>query len=134
MPALDPSSDSEKRGGQPRHRQRLQITDNHDASFTQAGDRRISWMKCPPPDAIANTRLAMGSGRHRHHRVHQHQLRAQLPIQLDCFGAIDRHRELSAEALADRLVSRLQAVTVVGGAKMLTCGGDVAKCMIPDKL
>ena len=32
------------------------------------------------------------------------------------------------------VVSRLQAVTVVGGAKMLTCGGDVAKCMIPDKL
>jgi hypothetical protein len=32
------------------------------------------------------------------------------------------------------VVTRLQAVTVVGGAKMLTCGGDVAKCMIPDKL
>ncbi len=31
-------------------------------------------------------------------------------------------------------VDRLKAVTVMGGARMLTCGGDVAKCMIADKL
>ncbi len=31
-------------------------------------------------------------------------------------------------------VDRTKAVTVMGGAKMLTCGGDIAKCMIPDKL
>lgn len=31
-------------------------------------------------------------------------------------------------------VTRVQAVTVQGGAKLLTCGGDLAKCLIPDKL
>ncbi len=31
-------------------------------------------------------------------------------------------------------VDRTKAVTVMGGAKLLTCGGDLAKCMIPDKL
>ena len=31
-------------------------------------------------------------------------------------------------------VDRLRAVTVQGGAKLLTCGGDLAKCLIPDKL
>ncbi len=37
-------------------------------------------------------------------------------------------------AHAFSLVDRTKAVTVVGGAKMLTCGGDLARCMIPDKL
>ena len=31
-------------------------------------------------------------------------------------------------------VDRTKAVTVLGGARLLTCGGDIAKCMIPDKL
>ena len=31
-------------------------------------------------------------------------------------------------------VSRTTAVTVVGGARMLACGGDLAKCPIADKL
>ena len=37
-------------------------------------------------------------------------------------------------AHASSPVDRLKAVTVMGGARLLTCGGDVAKCMIPDKL
>lgn len=37
-------------------------------------------------------------------------------------------------AHAESPVDRTKAVTVLGGAKMLTCGGDLAKCMIPDKL
>ena len=35
---------------------------------------------------------------------------------------------------AASVVDRSKAVTVIGGAKLLTCGGDLAKCMIPDKL
>ena len=35
---------------------------------------------------------------------------------------------------AASVVDRTKAVTVMGGARMLTCGGDLAKCMIPDKL
>ena len=35
---------------------------------------------------------------------------------------------------AASVVDRSKAVTVMGGARMLTCGGDLAKCMIPDKL
>lgn len=35
---------------------------------------------------------------------------------------------------AASVVDRTKAVTVLGGAKLLTCGGDLAKCMIPDKL
>ncbi len=35
---------------------------------------------------------------------------------------------------AASVVDRTKAVTVVGGARMLTCGGDLGKCMIPDKL
>ena len=31
-------------------------------------------------------------------------------------------------------VSRVKAVTEMGGARLLTCGGDLAKCLIPDKL
>ncbi len=31
-------------------------------------------------------------------------------------------------------VTRNQAVTVLGGSSLLTCGGDLAKCLIPDKL
>ena len=35
---------------------------------------------------------------------------------------------------AASVVDRTKAVTVMGGAKMLSCGGDLAKCMIPNKL
>ena len=31
-------------------------------------------------------------------------------------------------------VTRIQAVTVQNGATLLTCGGDLARCLIPEKL
>ena len=31
-------------------------------------------------------------------------------------------------------VDRIKAVTVLGGAKLLACGGDLARCPIADKL
>lgn len=37
-------------------------------------------------------------------------------------------------AHAASTVTRLQAVTVLNGAGLLTCGGELGKCLIADKL